>query len=193
VTLPRLGHPWLLGLFGALAVLAWWYGGPADDEAPPTVAPGHVPAQFGRDVQTLEMDAQGRPARTLESPHVVRFLDDESTELETPVLTVYNDAEPPWVVRAERGWVSPDGEQVLLQGKVRITRDAAPGIRAVRLDTTNLTVRPKADYAETAEPVTMISEGSRVDAVGAKAWLGTEGRIKLLSNARGHYDIAPRR
>jgi lipopolysaccharide export system protein LptC len=86
VTLPRLGHPWLLGLFGALAVLAWWYGGPVEDEAPPKAAPGHVPAQFGRDVRTLEMDAQGRPARTLESPHVVRFLDDGSTGLETPVL-----------------------------------------------------------------------------------------------------------
>jgi lipopolysaccharide export system protein LptC len=193
VTLSRLGHPWLLGLFVVLAVLAWWVSGPTEDEPPPKAVPGHVPVQFGRDVRTVEMDARGRPARALESPYAVRFLDDKTTELDAPVLTVYSENGPPWVVRAERGWASGDGERVLLQGKVRITRTGAPGIRPVRIDTANLTVHTKSDYAETAEPVTMISDDSRVDAVGAQAWLGKESRIKLLSKARGHYDIAPRR
>lgn len=194
MTRPRLGHPWLIGIFAVLAMAVWWLLDPPDDEpAPRGSAPGHVAEQYSRDLRTVELDARGRPARGLESPHVVRFLDDHSSELEAPVLTVYKDGEPPWVVRAERGWVSPEGDRVLLQGKVSITRDAAPGIRPVRLDTTNLTVRPKADYAETAETVTMISEGSRVHGVGAQAWLGAESRIKLLSQARGHYEIAPRR
>lgn len=194
MTLPRLDHPWLLGIFVALAALAWWLREPADeDRAPRPAAPGHVPEQYAKNMRTVEMSPAGRPARSLETPYAVRFLDDKTSELEAPVLTVYKDGEPPWVVRAERGLVSADGDRVLLQGKVRITREAAPGIRPVRLDTTNVAVRPKVDYAETGEPVTMTSEGSRVDAVGAQAWLGTDGRIKLLSKARGHYEIAPRR
>jgi lipopolysaccharide export system protein LptC len=194
LTLPRLGHPWLIGLFAVLAAAAWWLRGPVDEEpAARPGPPGHVPEQYGRRLRTVEMDAQGRLARALEAPYAVRFVDDQSTELETPTLTVYKENEPPWVVRAERGRVSPEGDRVLLEGKVRVTRAAAPGIRAVQMDTANMTVLTKQDYAETGEPVTIVSEGSRVDAVGAQAWLGKEGRIKLLSKARGHYDIAPRR
>jgi lipopolysaccharide export system protein LptC len=93
------------------------------------------------------------------------------------------------VIRSEHAWVSPDGDTALLQGKVRITRDAAPGVRPVVLDTTNLLVRRHEDYLETAEAATLVSEGSRASGVGVQAWLGKENRIKLLSQARGHYEI----
>jgi lipopolysaccharide export system protein LptC len=137
------------------------------------------------------MVAQGLPARALETPRLTRFLDDQTSELETPVLTVYRAGEPPWVIRSERAWVSSDGYTAVLQGEVHISRDAAPGIRPVTIDTTNLLVRRQEDYLETAEFATLVSQGSRASGVGVQAWLGKENRIKLLSKARGHYEIDP--
>ncbi len=186
----RLPRPALFAAVLAAAALTWWLAGGTPEGEVAAVAPaGHVPEYFARNLRTVTMDAQGRPARALETPHLTRFLDDQSSELETPVLTVYKADEPPWVIRSERAWVSADGDTVLLQGTVRITRDAAPGIRPVAIDTTNLLVRPDDDYAETAEYATLSSLGSRAAGVGVQAWLGQPNRIKLLSQARGHYEV----
>ena len=133
--------------------------------------------------------SSGRPARSLETPRLTRFLDDQSSEAEAPVLRVYREGEPPWVVRAERAWVSADGDTALLKGKVRITRDAAPGVRPIVVDTANLLARLREDYVETAELVTLVSQRSRASGIGVQAWLGKDNRIKLLSKARGHYEV----
>jgi lipopolysaccharide export system protein LptC len=186
----RVPRPALLGALAVVAGVSWWLAGPAPvEEARPVAPPGHVPEYFATNLRSTTMDAQGRPARSLETPRLTRFLDDETSELESPVLRVFQDGEPPWVIRSERAWVSPDGETVTLLGKVKITRDAAPGIRPVEVDTTNLLVRRKDDYAETADFATLVSRNSRASGVGVQAWLGKENRIRLLSQARGHYEI----
>lgn len=186
----RYTRPVLVGILAALAALSWWLAERgAVEEGRPVAAPGHVAEYFAKNLRTTSMDAQGRPARYLETPWLTRFLDDQTSELEKPVLKVFKEGEPPWVIRAERAWVSPDGETSILQGQVQITRDGAPGIRPVRVDTTNLLVRPTEDYLETAEGATLVSLRSRASGVGVQAWLGRENRIKLLSQARGHYEI----
>ena len=186
----RIPRPALFAAVLAAAALTWWLaGGTPGDEPATAVSGGHIPEYFARNLKTVTMDPQGRPARALETPQLTRFLDDQSSELETPVLTVYKEGEPPWVIRSERAWVAADGDTALLQGKVRISRDGAPGIRPVQIDTTNLLVRPDDDYAETAEFATLLSEGSRASGVGVQAWLGAPNRIKLLSQARGHYEV----
>lgn len=183
-------RPALFGLLLAVAALAWWYGGGGpDDETGPAERPGHVPESFARNLKTTSMDPQGRPARSLTTPLVTRYLDDQSSELETPVLTVYKEGEPPWVIHSERAWVSADGQTALLKGKVRISRDGTPDTRPIAIDTTNLLVRPKDDYAETDEFATLVSQQSRASGVGARAWLGSQNRIRLLSQARGHYEV----
>ena len=186
----RFPRPLLAGILAAVAALTWWLAERYRvDEPRPAAAPAHVPEYYAKNLRTTGMDAQGRPARSLETPRLTRYLDDQSSELETPVLRVYKEGEPPWVVRSERAWVSPDGDTALLQGKVRITRDAAPGIRPVAIDTTNLLVRQRDDYVETAEFATLVSDQSQASGVGVQAWLGKDNRIKLLSQARGHYEI----
>jgi lipopolysaccharide export system protein LptC len=186
----RIPRPGLFAAVLAAAALTWWLSGGVPEEEPAAATSGgHIPEYFARNLKTVTMDAQGRPARALQTPHLTRFLDDQSSELETPVLTVYKEGEPPWVIRSERAWVSADGDTAILQGKVRISRDGAPGVRPVQIDTTNLLVRPDDDYAETAEFATLASQGNRASGVGVQAWLGKPNRIKFLSQARGHYEV----
>jgi lipopolysaccharide export system protein LptC len=186
----RLPRPALLGTLAVVAILSSWLASRAPvEEARPIAPPAHVPEHFARNLRSTTMDAQGRPARALETPSLIRFLDDQTSELESPVLRVYQNGEPPWVIRSERAWVSADGDTLRLLGKVKITRDAAPGIRPVEVNTTNLLVRRKDDYVETADFATLVSQNSRASGVGVQAWLGKENRIRLLSEARGHYAI----
>jgi lipopolysaccharide export system protein LptC len=186
----RVSRPFLLAALVVVGGVSWWLAGRGGVEEPrPVAAPGHVPEYYATNLRSVGMDAQGRPARSLETPRLTRFLDDQTSELEAPVLKIFRAGEPPWVIRSERAWVSPDGDTAVLQGRVRIARDAAPGVRPVTVDTANLRVRRQEDYVETAEPATLVSQGSRASGVGVQAWLGTENRIKLLSQARGHYEI----
>lgn len=186
----HLPRPVLFGALAVIALITWRLAERGSGEEPrQVVTPGHVPEQFATNLRTTETDALGRLARSLQTPRLVRFLDDQSSEAESPVLTVFKEGGPPWVVRAERAWLSADGDAAFLMGKVHITRDAAPGIRPIVIDTTNLHVRPRDDYLETAELATLVSQGSRASGVGAQAWLGKENRIRLLSKARGHYEV----
>jgi lipopolysaccharide export system protein LptC len=186
----RFPRPVLLGALAVIAVVTWRLAERGPGEEPRQAAPpGHVPEQFATNLRATDMDVRGRPARSLETPRLTRFLDDQSSEAEAPVLRVYKEGEPPWVVRAERAWVSADGDTALLKGKVRITRDAAPGVRPIVVDTANLLARLREDYVETAELVTLVSQRSRASGVGVQAWLGKDNRIKLLSKARGHYEV----
>ena len=186
----RIPRPLLFGALAVIAAITWRLAERGSGGEPRQVAPpGHVPEQFATNLRTTDMDVRGRPARSLETPRLTRFLDDQTGEAEAPVLTIYKDGAPPWVVRAERALVSANGDTAVLKGKVRITRDAAPGVRPVVVDTADVLARPREDYVETAELATLVSQQSRVSGVGVQAWLGKENRIKLLSKARGHYEV----
>ncbi len=183
-------RPVLAVVLALLGVATWWLAQRSEPEEPGAgTAPGHVPDYYVRDLRGRTMDETGRLSRSLRAERLTHFMDDQSTEVEAPRLTLYRLGEPPWQIESERGWVSPDGSVVLLKGAARITRDAAPGIRPVEVETSNLLVRPKDDYAETSEPVRITSLASRAQSVGMQAWLGKTSRIKLLSQARGHYEI----
>jgi lipopolysaccharide export system protein LptC len=185
---PRAGL--LLGLaVAALAALSWWLardverahrlsGGPRDSR------------EIDYYLRTLDFSTfseQGELARTLKSPELRHYADDDSTELDRPHLTIYKNDAPPWRVRSDTGWVSPDGKLVKLHGDVLIERDAGRDIRPMRIVTRSMRVEPERDYAETDEPVTVTSLNDRIDSVGMQAWLREPGRIKFLSQVRGHY------
>lgn len=133
------------------------------------------------------MTPAGIPAHRLTGDTLWHFTDDDTTELDTPHLTVFQDDEPPWEIDAEQAWVSADGSLVLLSGEVIIER--APGIETppTTIITSNLRVQPREDYAETDEAVRVESESDWLDAIGMRAWLRPPSRITFLSDVKGSY------
>ena len=151
--------------------------------------PGHAPDYELDDLELTTMGPDGAPRRRLAARRMVHYPDDDSTELTEPHLTVFDSRRPPWEVRSARGWVSRDGELVLLEGEVHIDRAAAEGVRAVQILTHDLRVQPKASYAETDQPVDARSGTDRVQAVGMQLWFDGPMRLKLLSKVRGRYEV----
>jgi lipopolysaccharide export system protein LptC len=169
--------------------LTWWL---KQETEPPASgpAPGPHRADFTVDNFTITtMDLSGAPARRLTAQEMRHYPDDDSTELDLPRLTLFNQQAPPWLIRSERGWVSPDGELVLLLGQVFIDRDGKAEVAPMHLVTRDLRVQRKLEYAETDQPVSATSGSSEVKAVGMQAWLGEPMRIKLLSKVRGRYEV----
>jgi lipopolysaccharide export system protein LptC len=169
---------------------AWWLQlvqGPK--EAPPPDR-GRLPDYTVEQFTATTMDLTGRPARNLTAREMRHYPDDDSNELDGPVLVLHRPDGPPWDIRAERGWVSGDGEQVLLHGQVVADRPGSGEARPIRLQTSELRVRPRQEYAETAMPVEITSEGDWLRATGMQVWFAeTVMRARFLGRARGRFAV----
>jgi lipopolysaccharide export system protein LptC len=184
---------WIIGLAAlALALAAWWLRmSQVQDHRVRASRPPYTPDYWIDNLNALETDPAGVPRRRLEAKRVEHYPDDQSTALLRPQLWLLEPGRPPWHIRSEHGWVSPDGAVLLLQGEVRIDRDGADGVTPVHLRTRDLRVQPKDEYAETTEPVHARSGRHRVDSVGLQAWLRPPVHIKLLADVRAHYEAGP--
>ena len=175
-------------LLVAVLAVVWWL---ADSDAPveqkPDVQGARQLDYYLRDAQATAMGLDGKPLRTLYSSRVEHFLDDDTSELAAPLLTIHQGQEPPWEIRSESGRVSADGELIFLAGEVKITRKAAEGIRPIELDTQNVRIQPQQDYAETDEKVRVRSYDDWLNATGMRAWFRQPAKIKLLNDVTSFY------
>jgi lipopolysaccharide export system protein LptC len=185
----RVNRPWLAALIVAAAGASWWLSEgqpiePADNDG--TRPTGTIDYEIsGFDV--TRMTETGQPAHRLRAVRAQHYIDDDTTHLQAPRLTVFQGEEPPWQVRSETAIASPDGDLILLNGEVRITREAGTDNPPLRIDTRNLRVQPRQDYAETDEHVRVESESNWLDATGMQAWLRPPSRLKFLSQVKAYY------
>lgn len=147
----------------------------------------HVPQYFVRNLEMTEMGNDGLPERHVETSSLIQYLDDGTTEMESPRYNFYRQDGAPWQVKAEQGWLSSDGELALLSGRVTIIRAATKESPSFKMVTSDLRVQPGSNYMETDEHVNAKSGKDVIDAVGMQAWMGEPGRIKFLSEVRANY------
>ena len=172
-------------LFAALGLLAWWYR-TTIDIAPDARAPGERrPDYIVEDLSAVSMNEQGRPERRIHTPLLRHYPDDDSSELQSPVLWVLADDAPPWQANAEQAWVSADAEEILLQGQVTVEREGTAAVAPVRLKTSELLLLPDRDYAETDRFVEIESRDDWITATdGMRAWLGPPLRVRFFGRTR---------
>lgn len=176
-------------LLALLAAVSWWLQENDEETVARAARPAHTPDYWVEGLVARSMDIYGRPQRILQARMLTHYPDDGSTELTLPRLQLLEPDRPPWRIDSKYGWLSPDGELVLLQGEVNIRREASPGRLPVHLLTRDLRVQPKDEYAETEHHVRILSGPHRVQSTGLQAWLRPPVRIKLLADVRGHYEV----
>jgi lipopolysaccharide export system protein LptC len=125
----------------ALAALAWWLpnaltprSGLFDSES------RHEPDYIIENFTATEMDAQGRRKHELRAVKLVHYADDDTSELTQPYLIQFPPDAAPIHTRADRGRVSPDGKEILMQGNVRVTRGASGADPAGEVQTREMRV-----------------------------------------------------
>ena len=184
----------LLALLIVLAAVMSWQMVEQEEPVSQAARPSG-PRQIDYYVTGLDltrMTLAGKPAHRLQAANLHHYTDDETTELQQPHLTVFQDDAPPWEVDSERAWLSPDGSLVLLSGEVLIEREGDADNRPMRILTRELRVQPEQDYAETDEKVRVESESDWLVAVGMQAWLRPPSRLKFLSQVKGYHVPLPR-
>ena len=183
---------WVIVLgFGVMVALTAWIqeiaappAGPSPEAA--TREPDSVLEAFRITMHTVD----GQPRYRLDGPRLSHYPDDDSSHLEAPFLTVFDTTEEPvWTVASETGWLGSGGDELLLNGPVTLERLPGPGRPPLRIETSDLRIEPKNDFAETDQPVRVTGTNFVVDAVGADARLFDEGSlINLKTRVRGHHE-----
>lgn len=138
---------------------------------------------------TTLMGEDGKPFRRLSAKRMMHYPDDDTTELTEPFITMFEQMVPEWKIKSETGWLSGDGDLLLLQGKVTIDRPKTATQDPVHIVTSNLRVQPNQNYAETEEEITINNPGNRIQSKGMQAWLTKPLRIKFSSNVRGQHEV----
>jgi lipopolysaccharide export system protein LptC len=179
-------------VIGAVLVVlvgsSWWLIEQSRPKAVVTENREHIADYFLEGLSAIQMDVDGIPAQRLTAQRMTHYPDDDSTELTQPRLTMYDEDKPPWRIKAKTGWVSGDGEVVLLQGEVSIDRSAVPGVKPIHIDTRDLRVQPRENYVETDADIHIKSDRSRLQAKGMQGWFSKPIRLKLLANVRGYHE-----
>lgn len=185
-------NAWLAAV-GALAIgiaSFWlWQNLEDEDEVASTPAP-HERDYYIENMVRTTTGTQGELRNILRATLVEHFPDDDSIELASPHLEIYNGDARPWHVIAESGWVSSGNDVVLLHGEVEIWRYGDTGEREYEVLTSELRVLPKEQYAETDNAATLIGPSTITRAIGMRANFAHD-RLELLERVRSRHEVKP--
>lgn len=184
------GLLWKIPFLSLLAGLSWWLS--IDQASSPQILKTDASQKadyFLRQFEVIAMNQQGQPQRELQATFMQHFPADDSTELTAPVMHLHSSDKPSWRIESEQGYVSADGDLVLLDGAVDIRRPAAPGFDAIQIHTRNLRVQLPNDYAETDEAVDIKSGIHKMNGVGMQAHFTAPIQIRLLADVGGIHAV----
>jgi lipopolysaccharide export system protein LptC len=173
-----------------LALLSFWLGKVAGSQAPGGSGGfTHDPDYIVENFAAMTFNEQGLPRYRLSARRMVHYMDDDTTELDQPRFSREADAAAPVGVRADRGLISTNGEDVYFIGDVRVSRPAAKGQAATELTADYIRVIPDADIVRTDKAVVMRQGKSVVEASGMlldgnKRVMQLSGRVKATYEKR---------
>lgn len=175
-------------VLAGVALMINWFQDRLDEGLPGSEAKGrHLPDYFVENFTSTTLDENGYPSRRLDAAYMAHFPETDTHELTDPYLVMFNELATPWHVRSERGWISPDGEEMLLLGRVHIWRNNETGQRVVDIRTEDLRVLPNTEYGETEKRVIITTPSSESRGLGMRAWMG-KSRLELLSQVHTVYE-----
>lgn len=158
--------------------------------------PRPAPQDVARSDYTLEnfelvtLDEEGKESFSVRAPKLVRDPQGKALTITSPKFSFPGKEGGRWNASAGTAWVGPKGEKVrLLRNVDLIGPPGELGVRT-RMQTAELEILPKRDYASSPAVVTVTRGDSILKGTGLKADLNTH-RVQLLADVKGRY--APRR
>ncbi len=144
------------------------------------------PDAYMENIVATIMNKQGNPSLKIEAPKMVHYVENDTTTITHPRVTVYRQSPQPWYINSESAQALNGLEQVIFTKNVVIYHPADAENPLTSMKTDSLTVFPDKQQAQTANAVVINQPDTEVHAVGMLADLN-DGTIKLLSKAKGDY------
>ena len=153
--------------------------------------PAELPDTYVNQANITTYGVNGNPKYRIKSTQFIHFPGYKDAEVLNPLIFVFQEQGSPWKIRAQKGWVTPDGEQLRLQENVVISRQASKFNQFSQLESEHLSVWPKQEYAESDKAVKITTDETIVTAVGLEAdlyqqqyHLLSQVKVKLLKGQR---------
>ncbi len=173
---------WLF-VTGLLIAVVWGWKSLYQTSSGVTPKIKETPDLFFSKFKSTIMNESGQIHYELAAAMLYHYSDDNRATLELPVITLFDNGEKVWQVRANSGTVINDGEQFVLQGAVNLLRQTD----GFSVKTEALTIWPDQLMAKTDLAVTLTSSFSEVKAIGMLADFSKKQLI-FISQARGRYE-----
>jgi lipopolysaccharide export system protein LptC len=148
-----------LGVMLALALLTFYLERTVREEDAPPALRRHDPDYVVVNFTTTTYNGEGAVESVMSAERMVHYPDDDTTELFAPRMLQAKPREPRFSVRAERGQISRDGDEIFLYGDVLLVRDASPERPEARVSTEFLHVLRDRSLVRTDRPVKIVEGG----------------------------------
>jgi len=144
----------------ALALLTFYLERTVREEESPPALRRHDPDYLVSNFTTTTYNADGAAETVMSAERMVHYPDDDTTELFAPRVVQAKPKQPRYSVRADRGQLSRDGDEIFLYGSVLLVRDASAEGPEARMTTEFLHVLRDRSLVRTDREVKIV-EGSR--------------------------------
>lgn len=92
------------------------------DNEEQVISENHDPDYYIENFTAVGMDTEGNRQYVLEAERMVHFPDDDTALLDKPHVIQYATDRAPTHIYSETGWISANGDEVILTGNVRVIR-----------------------------------------------------------------------
>jgi lipopolysaccharide export system protein LptC len=144
----------------ALALLTFYLERTVREEDAPPALRRHDPDYLVTNFTTTTYNRDGAVETVMSASRMVHYPDDDTTELFAPRVVQAKPDQPRFTVRAERGQLSRDGDEIFLYDDVLLVRDAAADRPEARMTTEFLHVLRDRSLVRTDRAVKIV-EGNR--------------------------------
>ncbi len=193
-----------LAWFGLIVVLAlgWFFvrGGSNDSDTDTAGAIPLDPGYAARDAEVIETGFDGRERYRLKAAVIHQQTESGVIDLERLEMNYHRNTqatagEAPviggkpgeiWHLTSDHGQVREEGNDVELNGNVRVTGPPQGGVEPLSLTTETLRINTPTEFIETDAAVKLRWSGHELDAVGMRADLKA-GTLSLESDVNGHF------
>lgn len=178
-----------LGLMLSLMLLTLYLEHAVRVEDKPSALRRHDPDYIISDFTTTTYDRRGDPLTVLAAARMVHFPDDDSTELVAPRVVQSKPEQPRVTVRAERGALSREGDEIFLYDNVVLTREADARSPEARMTTSFLHVLRDRSLVRTDREVTFEEPGRTLSGRGMEYHTDTR-ELSLAADVKGVMEPA---
>jgi lipopolysaccharide export system protein LptC len=176
-----------LGLMLVLAALTFYLDRAVNEDDSHPAMRRHDPDYLVMNFTTTTYNGAGAAESALSAERMEHYPDDDTTELTAPRVVQTRPAAPKITVRADRGKLSRDGEDIYLYDNVVLEREAGAGQTAARLETEYLQVVRDRSLVRTDREVRIIEETRSLSGKGMEYSSETQ-HFTLNADVRARFE-----
>ncbi|MEE9321845.1 MAG: LPS export ABC transporter periplasmic protein LptC [Granulosicoccus sp.] len=139
------------------------------------------------DFTTKKFDSTGKTEYIVRGETLSHYPASDSSEILAPEVELHRP-EITWQIRSARGKLEHGSQVFTLQGDVTLQRRSTSG-NPMLIRTEDLSVLIAANEVRTEQAIEIIADNWKLSSVGLQSAID-EGKLTLLSNVTGHFNVA---